>query len=312
MMTLCGHEEARKGIGYKATLYPHSPLFFDTSIAVCPECGMGTVRREPSADKLAKFYREDYRSPWSAHHVAAGPAPISMRGQAQVALLRQYGGIRPGSSLLDIGPGPTADTIRAAKIAEPGVGRLAVYEPDPPSQRRLRRYGAEVIGGDFPAESNDDQFDSVIMSHVLEHYRPSDLPAVLASVRESLAPGGLFLCEVPHADLRIHAHRSNDAPHLLFFSERAFRELLIAHSFDVLFFSTVGPVWREAAAAPVPSIPVRLLRKAGRGIRSLLAPIPRAAKALVTPPSNAAWLTSEEFAYGGDRQCLRAVARVRE
>lgn len=96
-------------------------------------------------------------------------------------------GLFPDSSVrvLDIGCGDSPLAVRE-------IDELVTVDFDPQSS-------ADVVADvscEWPFGS--DEFDLVYMSHVLEHFYPSDRDALVRNVHRSLRPGGLLFIRVPH------------------------------------------------------------------------------------------------------------------
>lgn len=101
---------------------------------------------------------------------------------------------------LDIGCGP------AKRPGCIGVDRLALP-------------GVDVVHdlGVFPWPFDDDEFDSVYASHLLEHL--SDLVRTMEEVHRILKPGGRFVVRVPYYR---YEGAFRDPTHVRFFTERTF------------------------------------------------------------------------------------------
>lgn len=303
-------------------------VFFDTlSIHVCADCGFGFSLPFIGVKELSDFYRSKYRSEDSSHYSPKGGAAdsFSSRAASQLLLAKTFRDFVPGEEFLEIGPGGNA-TIIAARELLPGTKCIAV-EPDSFSQDSIRRAGGEAIEAVFSAEPlrelADRKFGLVIMSHVLEHYNASDLPAVLNNIRTLLSDEGIFLCEVPGVEVR-NQPGYEDTPHLSFFSETALRGILEKSGLEVIFCSGTGLKNIDAilAAQKVADINSRVTIK-GRIRLALKAAVPETVykfiyrsfrKASLAAGSSAAGgayaqLSSPDFSYGPDRECIRCVCR---
>lgn len=304
-------------------------LFFDDlSIHICADCGFGFASPFVDGKQLSDFYATAYRAEGSSHFSpdgGSGAGVFSARAASQLLLAKTFRDFKPGDLFLDIGPGGGA-TFTAARELLPGVKCLAV-EPDSFSQEAIRSAGAEVIHGIFSAQPLPElagrKFNLVLMSHVLEHYNASDLPAVVRNIRDLLPEDGLFVCEVPGVEVRQQAGYE-DTPHLSFFSERALRAVLEKNGLQVVFCSGAGLTNEDAmqAAQQVADTNARVTLK-GRARQALKAAVPDALYRLIYRSFRRAslaargtaghtlysGLSSPDFSYGPGRECLRCVCR---
>jgi SAM-dependent methyltransferase len=90
-----------------------------------------------------------------------------------------------GARVLDIGAGRNPLAVRA-------IDELVTVDFEAEA-------GAEVTVNIVEAwPFNEEQFDLIYMSHVLEHFYPTDRDAVIRNIYTALRPGGLLLIRVPH------------------------------------------------------------------------------------------------------------------
>lgn len=106
------------------------------------------------------------------------------------ALLAERGGLAPGVSVLEIGPG-TGQATR--ELLDSGAARVVVVEPDPELSAHLREWGEprlEVANMAFgPAVPGDSSFDLIVAATAF-HWLEAG-PA-LGDVRRLLKPGSTF------------------------------------------------------------------------------------------------------------------------
>ena len=138
-------------------------------------------------------------------------------------------------SLLDVGAGPS-HISRYIRHHHPEVSLYAI-EAGKPWLECYGRAGIELAALSFPVQL-DRQFDLVIMSHSLEHFR--DVVLVAEAVKDSVAPGKYLLIEVPHCPSVYFEMDLDDTPHLQFFTEQSLSLLLEPHGFKVIRSIVVG------------------------------------------------------------------------
>ncbi len=118
-------------------------------------------------------------------------------------------GVRLGSSMLELGPGPGA----ATEVLRQRVARLTVVELDPVAAERLaaRHAGGNVtvVTGDCSALAFPDASFDAVGSFTMLHHIPSRAMQ-LATLREAqrvLRPGGVLIgSDSPQSDDRHHFH----------------------------------------------------------------------------------------------------------
>ena len=200
------------------------------------DAGYGRVHPLPSAEQARELYRmsgcythaemqavrPEPRSVWDklrervAHQLDAG-RPISVQ--------RVHALVPDRSHVCELGSGSGQ---LAEQLAALGYSVVAVG-PDPQAAV-AKRPGVRFYPGSaeqLPAAVRKQQFDAVVLSHVLEH--AIDPAGVLHNAFELLAPGGLLLCEVPNNEAEALRQAGCswpmlDAPrHLHFFTARSLR-----------------------------------------------------------------------------------------
>jgi hypothetical protein len=81
----------------------------------------------------------------------------------------------------------------------------------------------------------------ILLSHTLEHFRSTDLPTLLKTLKEVLDREGALVIEVPHVDFKLHKEiRFPDTPHTIFFSADSLRRLLKNYGFDIRYIQILG------------------------------------------------------------------------
>jgi 2-polyprenyl-6-hydroxyphenyl methylase / 3-demethylubiquinone-9 3-methyltransferase len=126
------------------------------------------------------------------------PDPAFRRRAAWI-LAALEGHLMPGGRVLDVGCGQGFYLPLYARLGLVATGVEPDPLPRPMAVRKADALGFKVI--DAPAERlpfASASFDAVVMSEVLEHL--PDPTLALAEAARVLAPGGLLLVTVPHAD----------------------------------------------------------------------------------------------------------------
>lgn len=166
--------------------------------AQCDYCGLVFLVDRPSAADYGEFYKSVYRPLVSAYNGRLVNAQ-SMRGEQTLYgenlmnVLRGAGGIRKGSTILDVG-GSTGEV--ATVFARELGGKATVLDPSPDELEVARSLGHETILGlleswDPPAGL---QFDLVLCCRTIDHFL--DLGGSLRKLRGLLAPGGRLVIDV--------------------------------------------------------------------------------------------------------------------
>lgn len=169
----------------------------------CPTCGLGRTLPQPAPEELASFYSRSYVS-----FVCSG-APLGRTGQRMRWLLQRpyalrYGEPdrtmqpgRPGARLLDVGCGVGAYLEQMAPLGWEPWGVELSPDAAAAAARRLGGPAERIFAGRVEdARFDDESFDLVTMSHVLEHL--GDPAAILARIRRWLLPGAVLRIWVPN------------------------------------------------------------------------------------------------------------------
>jgi 2-polyprenyl-3-methyl-5-hydroxy-6-metoxy-1,4-benzoquinol methylase len=145
--------------------------------------------------------------------------------------------------LLEIGSfcGIFLDRIRASGWEVTGL------EPDRGVADYARaKYGLNIVDGVLPKPAlPDENFDAVVMLHVIEHM--PDPSENLREIRRLLKPGGVLVVETPRFDslmFKILGRRerslSNCNGHIYFFTVPTLRRMLEQNGFEVIKVELVG------------------------------------------------------------------------
>lgn len=230
-------------------------VFGNARLYECRECRLVQVRPLPTPERLFDYYQVDYRREllMGADVSDADSFPHDNlfyfnRGQSIAELIAPHVETdRP--RVLDVGAG-FGHILHSLAQRFPQARRLAI-EFSAVCVEHLQSLGVEVASepADQLLAELDEQFDVVVMSHLVEHL--ADPRQVLELVRDHLAPGGLLYIEVPNipADslLRYPDHvwaPRFDEPHITFFSLPVLTDLLESIGLEVVLGDTAGPRYK--------------------------------------------------------------------
>jgi SAM-dependent methyltransferase len=185
---VCGNHEASVTMVLRSQSAPTEATF---PLARCASCGLLRLHPQPDAATLAAAYGSGY-----APHTRPG-----LSGKAKgwlerrsVRALQRY--FAAPCRVLDVGCA-TGDLLLA--IREAGNAHVVGVEVGEAAARIARQRGLDVREAELEAVAfPDDMFDTVILSHTLEHV-PDPL-LTLREVRRILRPGGALILWLPNVE----------------------------------------------------------------------------------------------------------------
>lgn len=219
----------------------------------CDSCDLGTTAVQPDDQALSAAYDLSAYYTHGASHMTEVPVGILDRVLMKFAYLSDTGSVMDAQGLLARAPG--ARTVLdigcgngdfLAALAGDGR-RLVAIEPDPNARVVAAAKGLDVLPGtaeDLPEALAGQQFDLIVITHVLEHCR-NPLRA-LENIRSLLSPTGVLYCEVPNCGatyFRTLAQISEmlDVPrHLHFFTKDSLTRLCDKAGLQVFDYSYHG------------------------------------------------------------------------
>lgn len=140
----------------------------------------------------------------------------------------------PKKRILDIGSG-----VGVLLELSKSLSKYAV-EPDPHSKKILQNELCVNVLNDIPSNSSNLKFDTVYMSHVLEHYPPQRVYSVLTDIKNILNPNGQLIVAVPDGADQImrlmNGRRDNILfePHTINFSLKMLVDCLTRNDFKII------------------------------------------------------------------------------
>jgi hypothetical protein len=225
------------------------------------------------------------------------PKLFSSRPLSQILLAKQFVAFEKNDKFLDLGPG-NGHGLHVAKhfLHHPELYCVELNTGASDAYERLYDAKSFTYLMDIPRFTKGKKFKLCLMSHVLEHYKTSEVCPLLKTLKSLLDDDGILVAEVPNVDLRIHSSfRFEDSPHLLFFSQESLGLLFEKNNWEVLFLNTVAEKyedWWEHKKKLVNGISFTPRRKE-----------------VFSRDKRITDCIDQQFAYGGNRTCLRIVAK---
>jgi ubiquinone/menaquinone biosynthesis C-methylase UbiE len=224
------------------------------SLFWCDYCGLGRIAGDFSPADIAGFFDIPYYYTHANSEKPQLTLPQKLAWRFDNGVDFSSSELGSARTVCDIGCG---DGTLLRRLKEAGLHAIGV-EPDPIA-RKLAMEITKVLDGtaeNLPQEISSQQFDAVIMSHVLD---------ICVSIREALKraksilhQGGVIVVEVPNFSAKGFqkygpAWPWTDIPrHLTFFTERSLRKYLEEHDFSMISIKYLGytrqfsPWWRMA------------------------------------------------------------------
>jgi len=212
-------------------------------IVTCKQCGLMYANPQESVD-CETFQSDAYPSVFNEVECRQYFQKQHVQVPDNLRALRVLNGLVPKrGKLLEIGSfcGIFLDRIRTAGWEVMGL------EPDRGVADYSRaKYGLNIVAGVLPNPSlPDNNFDAVVMLHVIEHM--PDPSENLREIRRVLKPGGVLVVETPRFDslmFKILGRRerslSNCNGHIYFFSVSSLRRMFEKNGFEVVKVELVG------------------------------------------------------------------------
>ena len=313
---LCGDKSDKKVTEYKASIWAKNKMFSKALIHSCQNCGVGYIKNPPDRTELNNFYEKEYRSEESPFYINFNvknpPFARDHRSIAQLMLGLQYTEFSNKDVFIDLGPGIGSSFNELKEIVDDSIDLklCAVEHSEGAANYYKRLYDVDTFKDTSECISSLKRKPKFLLSsHCLEHFRLDDAINFLTELKNSFENGGICVFEVPNVDISIHETiRGADDPHLIFFSKESLRIIFENSGYEVLFLETCGQMHaKQIVTITSTNILNQLKNTILKNIRKLLSNSPF--KKILISYFSKITFKDENFKYGGNRQCLRIVAR---
>lgn len=306
---------------YHNTHWPDLHYFDNLCIIGCEGCGFGFTWPELPDQTVNEFYTYQYRRPGSLFYIdfigmRDRPMQLDARASAQLLLAQHYVKFREGDSFIELGPG-NGGALNVAEKILPNPNIIGIELNLGAATAFKRIYGAKVYSSVQEAMSTGYRGKICLLSHSLEHFKLSWLKTTIRDIKNLLEPDGVLIIEVPLVDVRKHRDREcYEAPHFLFFSLESIKLLFESNGWSVLHIDSCGLSYEEWRRSKVlgadirPAVTSYLKVKLLAVLKRILNVLPVFARNVILKIfSRYINRSSQEYSFGGDRTCLRLVAR---
>ena len=246
-----------------------------SQVVHCNRCGLAFLDPRPDDDEIEAVYSREY----FVDHVK--PEILDSREKSAAGLLRHLSRYLPEKGrMLDIG----AATGSFCAVFQKAGWEVSGIELSPFAREAAKNiYGLTMYPDFTSAGFQNDHFDCVLMSQVIEHLsRYSD---VLNEVYRVMRPDGIFFVSTPNfgspAAKRRMAKWASLKPfeHLTFFTPATLRMILVESGFKILRLDTMQAavttphlkkIFGVAQADGISKIANRLFPVLKRSVRNIL------------------------------------------
>lgn len=264
-----------------------SPILEGKQKAACDECSMVFLTPMPSEQQWDEYnsnYFEKAHGGLAAKQRAKNyhMALAKIRGQH----VRNFVGQKQAAikSIFEVGPG-NGDFAKNWLALNPETNYGAI-ETDHSLHANLTNLGVKIYRDINEAKSEENGFDLVVISHVLEH--TLDPAGFIEAMTAKLNSGGILFIEVPCQDFK---YKSLDEPHILFFDKPAMHQLFSQLEFREVHTSYHGEKHADLIRKNNQSRPAHILTRLSD---EMIARLP--AKKPGSPAlTKAEWLAASSF-----------------
>ena len=220
-------------------LPPVYPLPSSYDIVCCLQCGFVHADTSVTQKEYSRFYSQF--SKYEDKTTASGGREQSYDNQRLTRTAQDVENILPNKScsILDIGCGNGG---LLSVLRDKGYRDLTGLDPSPVCVSHVREQNINAfLGGIFPEDFQEnnmlnEQFDCIILSHVLEHIY--DVKKAMGSILKWLKTDGILYIEVPdaarYAEFYLVPYYCFDIEHINHFSGNSLKNLVENHGCEVV------------------------------------------------------------------------------
>ncbi|MBT3235625.1 MAG: class I SAM-dependent methyltransferase [Bdellovibrionales bacterium] len=324
---MCSNKISSAPLSYNDIGWTTNEQFLSLKIYFCSFCTFAFAFPELNPEDIHSYYAEQYRSPKSTFYINFNKKVIpeindlyNNRSFAQLTLARSFCTFDHGDSFLDIGPGKGGSFIIANAIfPAPALHAIELSKEADEYYKKNFNTTSHLSLTNF--SKGERKAKIILMSHSLEHFCMSDLDILFKNIQTALHDEGVLVIEVPNVNMQVHQYvRGPDTPHLLFFTPKSLKALLIKYKFKVLFIDTCGPLYnlKKHESSVHPALLKKIFNNMPHRIQIYSRTIVRffrlvwkyIQKPLELISRNSTSTTLPNHSYGGERKALRLIAKV--
>ena len=305
---VCFSSNLSRGHRYNNISWPELNEFNNLTITYCKNCGQGFIENEPANNFINDFYFSIYRNHHSPFFINFSklkfPSHIDYRSFSQIELGAQFVKISKGDYFVDIGPGEGTSFNEVYKLF-PGINRAAIEMNKGDSKAYKRIYNIQTYKSINQFLQCGLKAKIALLSHSLEHYKASWLNNILHELKRLVGEEGIIIVEVPNNDFRNKINFViNHSPHCLFFSIDSIRQLFENNGWDILYLNTVNEFIKDYYKKGYSNNMTKLSKIIPRFKITSILKIKEGNNHISND------LTKSNFKYGGQRVCLRMIAKL--
>ena len=271
-----------------------SKVFQEKKLFECKSCQLVFASPAPTQKALSHYYKT-YWDGEVAIVSASTERYYLAQSISRIHYIKSYVNFKKKLRVLDVGAG--AGTMADALKKENIKCNYNAVEPDNTQRNNLTKNPNTFnIYSDLNKIPNQNKFDLIILSHVLEHVLyPHDFINKLTNL---LDPKGYLFIEIPNEDFK---HKHIVEPHLLFFNYTSLLKCIKEHG-KVINICSVGKEItniKTAKSHPVKSSGISLIKELAKTLLAIID------KGYISKQI----LKYQMSDYGDNRQWLRAIIK---
>jgi hypothetical protein len=252
-------ERPYKGIvKAKGATTASSKIFLNLRMKTCKTCSSSWVINAPTQRELGQYYKETYK-PAAFKEIEAGGWPIyDTRPVAALCASMMFTDFKERDLFLDMGPGNGASFSAAQYIFK--NPKLACIEYNAKAISIFKKKVPGIIIGNTIldiAKKAGKTIKLFYSGHCFEHLTIEDIHETMTLLRKCIDPDGVLYIEIPLCPEAKLCSIPQHVPHLTFFSEMGFSNILETNGFDVVMSGTFagrtkGDTARRKKLKPLP------------------------------------------------------------